>query len=109
MKKYTEYTIEELKEMTREVNGYDGSLEDFEYYEMEEIDEVLHGVEVLEILRMAHFGEFIWSDDYFTVNAYGNLESINEFEFEKVLKDNQNEIIAHYNELVESGEIENIL
>ena len=102
------YTVEQLEEMIREVNSWEGSLEDFEYYEMEEIDEVLHGVGILEILRMAHYGEFNWSDDYFTVNAYGNLESINEFEFEKVLKDNQNEIIAHYNELVESGDIEEL-
>ena len=102
------YTLEQLEEMIREVNSWEGSLEDFEYYEMEEIDEVLHGVENLEILRMAHFGDFNWNDDYFTVNAYGNLESINEFEFEKVLKDNQNEIITHYNELVESGDIEEL-
>lgn len=99
------YTLEQLEEMVREVSGWDGSLENYKYYEMDELDELLCGVEPTEILRMAHFGEFNWNDEYFTVNVYGNLESINKLEFQKVLKDNQDEIIAHYNDLVESGDI----
>ena len=103
------YTIEQLAEMVQEVNSWDGSLEEFEYYEMEQINEFLHSEEPLEILRMAHFGEFNWNDEYFTVNAYGNLESISEFEFERELKNNHDEIVEHYNNLVESGEIEDII
>lgn len=103
------YTIEQLEEMVREVNSWDGSLEDFEYYEMEQINELLHGVEPLELLRMAHFGDFNWNDDYFTINVYGNLDSCSEDSFITGLADNENEIAAHYNELVESGEIEDIL
>lgn len=103
------YTIEQLAEMVQEVNSWDGSLGEFEYYEMEQINEFLHSEEPLEILRMAHFGEFNWNDDYFTINVYGNLESINEFEFEELLKDNHDEIAERYNDLIESGEIENIL
>ena len=103
------YTIEQLAEMVQEVNGWDSSLEDYDYMEMGQLDEMLNSVEPTEVLRMAHFGEFNWNDDYFTINVYGNLESINEFEFEELLKDNQAEITERYNELVESGEIENIL
>ena len=103
------YAVEQLKEMVQEVNGWDSSLEDYDYMEMGQLDEMLNSVEPTEVLRMAHFGEFNWNDDYFTINVYGNLESINEFEFEELLKDNQAEITERYNELVESGEIENIL
>src|SRR5699024_2836744 len=103
------YTIEKLAEMVQEDNGWDSSLEDYDYMEMGQLDEMLNSVEPTEVLRMAHFGEFDWNDDYFTINVYGNLESINEFEFEELLKDNQAEITERYNELVESGEIENIL
>ena len=103
------YTIEQLAEMVQEVNGWDSSLEDYDYMEMGQLDEMLNSVEPTEVLRMAHFGEFNWSDDYFTINVYGNLESINEFEFGELLKDNQAEITERYNKLVESGEIENIL
>ena len=103
------YTVEQLREMVQEVNSWDGSLEEFEYYEMEQINDLFHGVEPLEILRMAHFGEFNWSDDYFTINVYGNLESISKFEFEDMLKDNHDEIVERYNELLEDGEVEDIL
>lgn len=103
------YTVEQLKEMVQEVNSWDGSLEEFDYYEMEQINELLYGDEPLEILRKAHYGDFNWNDDFFTINVYGNLSSINEFEFEKELKDNHDEIVERYNDLVESGEIENII
>ena len=103
------YTVEQLREMLQEVNSWDGSLRDYDYMVIEQINELFHSVEPLEILRMAHFGEFDWNDDYFIVNDYGNLESINEFEFEELLKDNQAEITERYNELIESGEIEDIL
>ena len=102
------YTVEQLKEMLQEVNSWDGSLGDYDYMEIEQINELFHSVEPLEILRMAHFGEFDWNDDYFIVNDYGNLESINEFEFEELLKDNQAEITERYNELLEEGAIEDI-
>ena len=95
------YTVEQLKEMLQEVNSWNGSLGDYDYMEMSQLDEMLISVEPTEVLRMAHFGEFDWNDDYFIVNDYGNLESINEFEFEELLKDNQAEITERYNELLE--------
>ena len=102
------YTVEQLREMLQEVNGWDSSLKDYDYMEMGQLDEMLISVEPTEVLRMAHFGEFDWNDDYFIVNDYGNLESINEFEFEELLKDNQAEITERYNELLEEGAIEDI-
>ena len=103
------YTVEQLREMLQEVNGWDSSLEDYDYMEMEQLDAMLNGVEPTEVLRMAHFGEFNWSDDYFTINVYGNLESISKFEFEDMLKDSHDEIVERYNELLEDGAIEDIL
>ena len=103
------YTVEQLREMLQKVNGWDSSLEDYDYMEMEQLDAMLNGVEPTEVLRMAHFGEFNWSDDYFTINVYGNLESISKFEFEDMLKDNHDEIVERYNELLEDGEVEDIL
>lgn len=101
-------TVEQLEEMVREVNGWDGSLEEFEYYAMEQINDLFHDVEPLEILRMAHFGDFDWNDDYFTGNVFGNLESISENDFHGELIDNSKEIVERYKELVEAGDIEPI-
>ena len=103
------YTVEQLAEMVQEVNSWDGTLEDYDYMEMEQINELFHESEPLEILRMAHFGGFNWSDDYFTIDAYGNLESISENDFHGELIDNHDEIVKRYNELVEAGDIEDIL
>lgn len=102
------YNVEQLAEIVREVNSWDGSLEDFEYYEMEQLDELLHSVEPTEILRMAHFGDFNWNDEMVTIDGYGNLVSISYYEFQAELESNHDEIVERYNELVEDGEIEEL-
>lgn len=105
----TKYTIEQLKEMVQEVNSWDGSLEEYEYHEMEQINELLYHVKPLEILRMAHFGNFEWFGEMFKINELGNLDSCSKDYVITELTDNENAIVEHYGELVESGEIENIL
>lgn len=102
------YTVEQLAEMVQEVNSWDSSLEDFDYIEMEQLDELLINVEPTEVLRMAHFGDFNWSDGLVKIDVYGNLESISFYEFQSVLESNYNEIVERYNELVEAGDIETI-
>ncbi len=102
------YTVQELREIVAEVNEYDDSLEEFDYMDIGTLDEILSGVEPTEVLRMAHFGEFDWSDDYFRIDIYGNLESVKYFEFEELVKDNHDEIVKRYNELVKGGDIEPI-
>lgn len=104
----TNYTIEQLDEMVREVNAYDGTLEHFEYDEMERINEIFCDIEPLEILRMAHFGDFNWNDEMFRINVYGNLESCSEDYYITELDDNKDEIIERYNELVEDNSIEKL-
>ena len=101
-------TVEQLKEMVQEVNGWDSSLGDYDYMEMGQLDEMLNSVEPTEVLRMAHYGEFDWNDDYFTVNDCGNLDSISENDFHGKLIDNSKEITKRYNELLEAGDIEPI-
>lgn len=99
------YTVEQLRLMVMEVNEFDSSLDNLEFFEMEELDDVLTGLEPTEILRMAHFGDFNWNDEYFQINVYGNLDSANSWDIE----DYQDEIVDRYNELIENEEIENIL
>lgn len=101
-------TVEQLKEMVREVNSWDGSLGEFEYYEMEQINDLFHDMEPLEILRMAHFGNFEWQDEMFKINDLGNLDSCSEDYFITDLIDYSKEIVERYNELVEAGDIEPI-
>ena len=41
----------------------------------DELNELLDGRTLLDVLEMAHFGEFNPTDDYFRLDAYENLES----------------------------------
>lgn len=100
------YTIEQLQELLHEVNGYDGSFDNLDYREMESLNEL--EFEPLELLRMAHFGDFNWNDEMYLINVYGNLESCSEDYFTTELTDNKDEIVEHYNDLVESGDIEEL-
>ena len=68
-----------------DLDAYNGYLDDCRCYPMMDLDEILYGVEPSEILRMAHFGNFNWNDNYFSFNAYGNLESCYEKDYSFLL------------------------
>lgn len=38
---------------------------------------------VNEVLRMAHYGHYDYTDDYFIINAYGNFTSFDEYDAEQ--------------------------
>lgn len=67
-------------------------LEDTNYmddyiYSMDDFNELHYGVEPCEICRRMHFGDFNPCDDYWKYNGYGNLESLDEWEVEKIMND----------------------
>ena len=103
------YNAEQLEEMVFEVNNWNGSLEDYNFYDMEELDELFAGVEPSELLRIVNAGRFSIHDDYFKGDVYGRIESFNKEEVNEKLEDNHDEIVEHYNELVEAGEIEDVI
>lgn len=107
MKKYTEYTIEELKEMTYEVNGYDGSLDYLEFYHMEDFNELLNHLEPLELAEMVQKSSFNIYHNYFIVEN-NKFKSFTEKELNNEIKEYADEIVERYNELVESGDIEEL-
>ena len=97
------YTIEELfekfEEVVDEVNIFDyieewiliSSLRElgyeFEYYYMDEFDELMN-VEPSEIARSIYYGgHFFPLDDYFKFNGYGNVVSVDKYEFKEALED----------------------
>lgn len=102
------YTIEELKEMTREVNGYDGSLDYLEFYYMEEFDELFYSLKPSKIARILQNSDFNINDDYFIID-YDEITSYTKKEVNKEIEEYAEEITEVYFDLVESGNIENIL
>ena len=103
------YTVETLRNMVNEVNGWDGSLENLEYYYMEDFNFIMEGQTPEFIAHRIHFGDFNPTYDYFRFNGYGNVESISERELERVIEDWADDIIITYKELSNEGFISGYL
>lgn len=89
-----------LMDMVNEVNGYNGELEGFFFYENDEdFFEIFFTEKPMELARAISYGEFKFTDEYVQFNGYGNLETKNGFELERLLLDNAEEIEEAYNEL----------
>ena len=95
-----EKTFEELQEMVNEVNGYNGNLEDLVVLDNDEYGlELLFQGNVDEALRASFFGAYNYLDPYVTLDAYGNLTTYSQHEYEELLADYADEIIEAYDEL----------
>ena len=99
-------SIGDLKEMVRECNSWNGSLDWLECYDMDEFDDLMSGMKPWEIARSCYFGSFNPCDEMFRFNGYGNLESLSDYEFEDELSSYEREIIDNYLSLYEDGSID---
>ena len=55
------------------------------------------GVDPVEAARATFFGKIQnWNDDYFYINEVGNFESMNEYQFQKMLENSANDIIKQF-------------
>ena len=90
----------ELLEMVREVNSYDGSLDEYCYYNMDELDELFYGTKPSDILNMV-VGEFNIFHEYFIINVLGHLVSFREYEVYEELEQDQDYILEVYKEIKE--------
>jgi len=91
------------------VNGWDGSLESYEVYEFDDdfFNTYFEG-KPEEAARATFFGKIEnWNDEYIRFNGYGNLESLNDYAYEKELNKGADEIIDRvmdeYNNLDTDG------
>lgn len=84
---------DEMQNVMACINSYDGSFEDAIWYPMDELDEFLEGKSPLDILQMAHFGDFNPTDEYFQFDAYGNLQSADGWQINRDAPDYTGDII----------------
>lgn len=93
------FTIDELREMVGEVNSLSGELDYLDYQENdEEFFNIYFYNKPDEAVRATYYGDYNYMDDYVRFNAYSNLESCSELEYEKELENYQEEIIDAYYE-----------
>lgn len=92
-----ELTLDELKEMVSDVNCWNGQLDDYYWYENDEwFFQDFFGHKVDEAVRAVCYGNYEYMDDYVQFNAYGNLDSCSELEYDKQIEDGVEEIIEVY-------------
>ena len=93
LKSYLLENINELKSLVSEINSYNGSLDYLEVWENEEyvINELF--TSPYEVLKSVYYGYYNINDDLIKFNDYGNIESLNECEYEDELKENINDIV----------------
>lgn len=91
--------IHELLEMVKEVNAYNGELDNLDLFDMDSFNEIMCGMDPIDIAMRIFFGEFNPNHEYFRFNGYENLESLSEYDLEKELLDWEDEIREAYKEL----------
>ena len=100
-----ELGTDELLSLCREINSYDGNLDQFDIFEMDEFDEMLDGKTPTEIVNSIRFGGFASTDEYFRFNGYGNIESLSYADIEEELDSYLGEIA----DCIENGNYYNML
>lgn len=93
IKEYLLENIDTLKDVVMELNSWNGCLDWLDYQENnEEFFEIYFGKKD-EVARAICYGDYNYTDDFVRFNAYGNLESCNEWEYEDELKNYIDDII----------------
>lgn len=106
-----ELSYEELLEMVSEVNCYNGHLDDLYYYENDEwFFQDFFQNKVDDAIRAVCYGDYNYMDDYVHFNAYGNLDSCNEFQLQEEIESRADDIIEEYIDIIDevsNGELKN--
>ena len=104
---YLKNNVDTIRELVSECNGWNGSLEDYDYYENdEEFFQTFFYNKVEEAVRATYYGDYKYMDAYVRFNAYGNLTSVSEYEYEKELQDGVEEIFDAWYELYQDNNVD---
>ena len=100
--------MDTLKDVVRELDGWNNCLDYLIVYENdEEFFDMFFKGRPAEVARAIHYGDFNYNDEYIKFNGYGNLETLSEYDYEELLKENVEEVIDCLIEYVEHISIDN--
>ena len=99
--------------VVEELNSWNGNLDYLRVYENdEEFFGMFFSNNPMELARAIYYGDYKYNDEYVRFNGYGNLESLDNFEYKEELKDNIEEILdelmENYNNIYLPTELEEI-
>ena len=97
-----------LRDVVRELDGWNNCLDYLIVYENdEEFFDIFFANNPAEVARAIYYGDFNYNDEYIKFNAYGNLETLSEYNYEELLKENVEEVIDCLIKYVEHISIDN--
>ena len=97
-----------LKDVVRELDGWNNCLDYLIVYENdEEFFDMFFKGRPAEVARAIYYGDFNYNDEYIKFNGYGNLETLSEYDYEELLKENVEEVIDCLIKYVEHISIDN--
>jgi hypothetical protein len=95
MVNYLKEHVDTLKDMVSEVNSYNGALEGYMWYSNDEYfyEDFFDSKD--EVARAVYYGgnNYNYRDEYVRFDAYGNLETTNEWQINENLIDGAEEIL----------------
>ena len=93
----------DIIQLVRQVNSWDGSLEEYNFYYMDELDELFYGVKLTDFLsKLAP--NFYHGDDGFLDTVYG-IESCSIHKVADDIKDNIDEVAEAIADTMEESDI----
>lgn len=106
--KYLKENVDVINDLACECNSWDGSLEYYHWYNHDEEFYDIFFPTKDEVARAVYYGgnSYRYTDPYARLNAYGNLETCNEWEQEKDLVDNVEEIFDTWLELYKENNVD---
>ena len=100
--------MDTLRDVVRELDGWNGCLDYLNVYNNdEEFFDIFFANNPAEVARAIHYGDFNYNDEYIKFNGYGNLETLSEYDYEELLKENVEEVIDCLIKYVEHISIDN--
>ena len=86
--------MDTLRDAVSELNSWNNCLDYLDVYENdEEFFDMFFANNPAEVARAIYYGDFNYNDEYIKFNAYGNLETLSEYDYEELLKENVEEVI----------------
>lgn len=94
---------EDLLELVRDINSYDGSLDWLDYQENDkDFFDTYFYQNPDEAVRAVCYGDYKYTDEFVKFNGYGNLESCSKYEMQEDLETFIDDIIERLIDLYEN-------
>ena len=83
-------SLDEIEEAIEE------RIAEHDIFNMDEFDTIFEGYTPTQLATVIHFGEYNPSDDYFTFDGYGNIKTLNNYEYQELITDIESDVLSEY-------------